>query len=184
MGDREGYDNDINKRYEHGEFAIADSIQFVDSLKYKTDKGRIVYGGGGIMPDVFVPLDTTAYSKFYEQLQRKAVVRDFSYHFADKHRSTLVAMKDYKKMVDFIEKQNYMQQFLQFAAKRGIKEDEKGYGLSKKVLANQVLALIVRNIIDNEGFYPIYHKTDDILKAGIEAFDKDVLHEKKSGEIG
>ncbi len=174
MGDRTSYDNDLNKRYEHGEFAIADSIHFADSLKYKTDKGRTVYGGGGIMPDIFVPLDTTAYSKYFDKVQRKALVRDFSYDFADKHRTTLSKMKDYNEMIAYIEKQNYMQQFVRYAKKKGIPKDNKGYSASKKVLANQILALIVRNIMDNKGFYPIYHRNDDILKAGIKAFDTEL----------
>ncbi|MBS9768561.1 MAG: S41 family peptidase [Flavobacteriaceae bacterium] len=173
MGDREDYDNDINERYKHGEFAVADSIQFADSLQYKTDKGRIVYGGGGIMPDVFVPLDTTTYSKYYEKLQRKFLVRDFAYHFADKHRAELSALKDYKKMEDFIKKHHYMQEFVAFSEKKGVKKDRKGYQISKELLENQILALIVRNIIDEKGFYPIYHRTDAILKKGIESFEKE-----------
>ncbi len=166
-GDRESYHNDLNERYKHGEFAIADSIHFADSLKYKTASGRTVYGGGGIMPDVFVPLDTTFYSKYYEKLQRKMLVRDFAFIFADKHRAVLSAMKDYKEIEAFIKRENYMQKFVNFAAKKGVKKDIKGYKNSQKVLANQIRALIVRNIIDEEGFYPIIHQDDAILKAGI-----------------
>lgn len=173
MGDRTSYDNDINQRYEHGEFAVADSIQFVDSLQYKTDNGRVVYGGGGIMPDVFVPLDTTAYNNYFEELQRKGVVRNFAYYFTDKYRSELTKMQDYKAMKAFIQKQNYMQQFLNFAGKKGVAKNAKDYKASQKVLANQIMALIVRNVIDNEGFYPIIHENDAILKAGIKAFDNE-----------
>lgn len=178
--DKSSYDNDINKRYEHGEFSIADSIQFVDSLKFRTDKGRLVYGGGGIMPDVFVSLDTTAYSNYFEKLQRKAIVRNFAYKFTDKHRIALSAMKNYKAMQLYIEKQNYMQQFLAYAMKKGVAKDAKGYAASRKVLANQIMALIVRNVIDNEGFYPIFHQNDAILKAGIKTFDKEYKELKNS----
>ncbi|PVX52094.1 carboxyl-terminal processing protease [Balneicella halophila] len=173
MGDRDAYDQDLNDRWEHGEFAIADSIQFVDSLKYETDNGRTVYGGGGIMPDVFVPLDTTAYSTYFEELQRKAVVRDFAYYFTDHHRAELAALANYKAMAEYIENQNYMEQFVDYAVKKGVAKDAKGYEVSKKILANSVKALIVRNMIDNEGFYPIYHQNDEILKAGLKAFDKE-----------
>lgn len=179
MGDRTSYDNDINERYEHGEFAIADSIQFIDSLKFKTDNGRIVYGGGGIMPDVFVPLDTTAYNNYFEELQRKAVVRDFAYYFTDKYRSELTLMKDYKEMKVFIRKQNYMQKFLDFATQKGVVKSAKEYAASEKVLANQVMALIVRNVIDNEGFYPILHENDAILKAGFKALENEYKKLKK-----
>lgn len=173
VGDRASYDNDINERYKHGEFAEADSIQFADSLKFLTDNGRVVYGGGGIMPDVFVPLDTTSYSTYFEKLQRKTIVRDFAYHFADTHRQELSAIKDYKEMQAYIENQDYMQLFLAYAAKKGVAKSAKGYATSKKVLANQVMALIVRNILDDEGFYPILHQEDDILKVGLEAFSKE-----------
>lgn len=179
MGDKTTYENDINERYKHGEFAVADSTHFTDSLKYKTDNGRTVYGGGGIMPDVFVPLDTTAYSTYFEKLQRKAVVRNFAYYFADKYRKTLSVMKDYKEMENYIEKQNYMQQFFRYAKQKGIPKDNKGYRLSKQILDNQILALIVRNIMDNEGFYPIYQKNDDILNEGIKAFSTEHLKENK-----
>lgn len=179
MGDRTSYDNDINERYEHGEFAIADSIQFIDSLKFETDNGRIVYGGGGIMPDVFVPLDTTAYNNYFEELQRKAVVRDFAYYFTDKYRSELTLMKDYKEMKVFIRKQNYMQKFLDFATQKGVAKSAKEYAASEKVLANQVMALIVRNVIDNEGFYPILHENDAILKAGFKALENEYKKLKK-----
>ncbi len=177
-GDRESYLNDLNERYEHGEFAIADSIHFADSLKYKTASGRTVYGGGGIMPDVFVPLDTTFYSKYYESLQRKAAIRNFSFLFADRHRAKLSALKDYKAMEKYINNQNYMQKFVTFAAEKGVKKDAKGYNVSKKTIANQVKALIIRNIIDNEGFYPVYHRDDEILKAGMKAFGTKLKPEK------
>ncbi len=175
MGDKDTYDKDITKRYEHGEFSVADSTQFADSLKFKTDKGRLVYGGGGVMPDIFVPLDTTFYSKYYEKLQQKFIVRDFSYHFADKHRETLSKMRDYKQMELFIRKEHYMQQFVQFAAKKGVKKDARGFEQSKKVLGNQILALIVRNILDNEGFYPIYQRDDVFIEKALQALQKQKL---------
>lgn len=180
MGDRENYDKDIMERYEHGEFAIADSIQFVDSLKYETDNGRTVYGGGGIMPDVFVPLDTTAYSKYFEEVQSKLIVRDFAYYFTDKHREALTALSDYKAMEAYIKEQNYMEQFVAYVTKKGVAKDTKGYAASQKILENSIMALIVRNVIDNEGFYPIYHQTDEILKAGMKAFDKEYNSLKKA----
>ncbi len=126
-------------------------------------------------------------SKYYEKLQRKFLVRDFAYHFADTHRSELSALKDYKEMEDFIKKHHYMQEFVAFSEKKGVKKDfikkhhymqkfvafsekkgvkkdRKGYQISKELLENQILALIVRNIIDEKGFYPIYHRTDAISK--------------------
>lgn len=169
-GDKEAYRNDINNRYERGEFTQADSIHFTDSLKVRTDEGRIVYGGGGIMPDVFVPLDTMAYTSYYEKLQSKMIVANFAFYFADKYREKLQALPDIESMEVFIKQKRYMDAFVRYAIKKGVKKDDKEYKISEKMLKNQLMALIVRNIIDNEGFYPIYHREDDILKKALTSF--------------
>lgn len=171
-GDKKSYREDILNRYQRGEFTQADSIHFADSLKVTTDDGRTVYGGGGIMPDIFVPLDTTLFTKYYEKLQNKMVIPNFAFYFADKHRVALLKLADYKQMTAYIRKQNYMQKFIQYATKKGVKYNSKEYAISQKMLDNQLLALIIRNIIDNEGFFPIYHQQDDILKKALISFQK------------
>lgn len=172
-GDKESYRNDINERYQRGEFTEADSIHFADSLKVKTDEGRTVYGGGGIMPDIFVPLDTTSYTTYYQQLQNKMIIPNFAYYFADKHRESLTQLPDYDAMVTYLKNAQYNKEFVRYATKKGVKLNQKQYNISKKMLDNQLLALIIRNILDNKGFFPIYHQEDDILKKALTSFPKD-----------
>ena len=90
-GGKKDYYNELMKRYEHGELTNKDSIHFPDSLKYKTDHGRIVYGGGGIMPDVFVPLDTTKVSDYFAKIRRKGIMYEFILTYLDGNRGKLLA---------------------------------------------------------------------------------------------
>lgn len=169
-GDKKAYNEDIMNRFDHGEFMTADSIQFPDSLKFQTKNGRTVYGGGGIMPDVFVPLDTIPYNEYYTKLQYKGVIRDFAFLFADQHRDALSSYKTADEMVQYIEKKHYLTAFLKYAQKEGVPTDRRGYKQAKSLIEEQLLALILNNI-NEDMFYLFYHKTDDILKKGMNSFD-------------
>lgn len=120
----DSYFNDLNYRSEHGEFFSADSISFPDSLKYKTPNGRIVYGGGGIMPDIFIPLDTTKYSSLYGEMFRKGIFSGFTLDHMNTNRETL--KKQYPTIEDF--KNNFtvsdelLAQVLEYAHKEGVKD--------------------------------------------------------------
>ena len=96
--DYDAYENEIIRRMQHGELLHSDSIHFPDSLKYTTPKGKTVYGGGGIMPDIFVPLDTAGVSGFYTEINGLGVINQFAYDYLDQHRSTL---EKYKSFNDF-----------------------------------------------------------------------------------
>lgn len=170
VGDKEAYNEDIMRRFEHGEFITADSIQFPDSLKFQTKNGRTVYGGGGIMPDVFVPLDTIPYNDYYTKLQYKGVIRDFAFLFADQHREELSSYKTVDEMVRYIEEKHYLSTFLRYAQKEGIPMSKQGYKQAKEIIEEQLLALILNNI-NEDMFYLFYHKTDEILKKGMDSFD-------------
>ncbi|MBO4646277.1 MAG: S41 family peptidase [Bacteroidales bacterium] len=97
--DRNDYFRDISERYKHGELFSADSIDFPDSLKYKTPAGKTVYGGGGIMPDLFVPMDTTNYSYFYNELVRKSIISSYVIHYLEENRQAMKAK--YPTFADF-----------------------------------------------------------------------------------
>jgi carboxyl-terminal processing protease len=120
----ENYYNDLNNRYKHGEFLTPDNISFPDSLKYYTPKKRIVYGGGGIMPDIFVPIDTTKYSTLYNELVRKGVFGSFTLDYMDTHKAGL--LKKYPTIEDF--KNNFVisdelyKDFMNYAKKEGVKD--------------------------------------------------------------
>jgi carboxyl-terminal processing protease len=120
----DSYLNDFNARRTHGEFITADSIKFPDSLKYQTAKGRTVYGGGGIMPDIFIPLDTSRYSSFYNEMYRKGVISGFALDYMEKNRERLksayATMEDFKNNFEISDK--LFQELMDFAHKEDVKD--------------------------------------------------------------
>lgn len=171
---RKQYYNDLNERFKHGEFFYADSIEFADSLKYETPKGDIVYGGGGIMPDYFVPVDTSYHSPLFRKVTNEGLIYTFAFEFADQHRAALEDFNDPKGINQYLERNNIYSQFLDYAFDQGITRDIAGIEQSKKVINTRLKAYIARNIMDNEGFYPIIRKVDNTLKKAI-----DLLNEGK-----
>ncbi len=172
-GNSEDYFNDISNRYQHGEFMEADSIHFADSLKYYTKKGRLVYGGGGIMPDHFVPADTTGYSDYYDEITRKGLVYGFAFQYADENRNKLNKLKSAAEFESYLGQNNIFEQFLAYTVENGVKTDRKGLQQSGKILEVQVEAYIARNIMGEEGFYAIIKQVDKTLQKAIEIFEKE-----------
>lgn len=167
------YEDRIN-RFNNGEFMHADSIKFADSLKFKTLKlGRTVYGGGGIMPDFFVPLDTMELSDLYTKLNRKGVINLFTFNYVDKNRDDL--NKKYPEFEDYKEKFNVdllMSDFWDFAKEEGVEYDEEGYTTSKKLIQTLIKARIASNLWDFSKFYPIYNETEnEIFIKGLELIE-------------
>ncbi|MEL7585824.1 MAG: S41 family peptidase [Prolixibacteraceae bacterium] len=162
------YYHDIMNRAVHGELEVADSIQFADSLKYETKKGRTVYGGGGIMPDYFVPLDTSGYSGYYSKIVAKSLVYNFALDYSDKNRNELKKLKTAPAFEEYLEKQQVLDQFSDYAESKGVKKDSKGLAVSGKIIKTQIMAYIARNIIGEDGFFPIIQKIDDTLIKAIE----------------
>ena len=172
-GGKKDYYNEMMKRYEHGELTNKDSIHFPDSLKYKTDHKRIVYGGGGIMPDVFVPLDTTKVSDYFGKIRRKGIMYEFILTYLDVHRAKLLA--DYPTFGTFKEKYNpndVINKLVEFAEKKGIEKDEKGLEESRDILAINLKALLARNLYDNSAFYQIINQLNDSYLKAIEIMNK------------
>jgi carboxyl-terminal processing protease len=166
----EKYYDDLNDRYIHGEYEVSDSIHFSDSLKFTTIGGRTVYGGGGIMPDNFVPVDTTGVSSYFMKV-RSQIYR-FSLNYTEKNRELLKKYTEADEMVKFLDKQALLDQFVQFASVNGIKKDDEGLKTSGKIIHTQIKAYIARNILDNKGFYPIWENIDTTLKYAIEYLNK------------
>lgn len=160
---KQKYYSDIYERYAHGEFSVKDSIRFNDSLKYTTTKGRFVYGGGGIMPDIFVPIDTMGFSKYLGKLSKKAIVYRYSFVYADAHREEFAKFKDYKSILKHLKSKNLLNDLVKYAAKNGIKKDIKGLRISKEIIETRLYAYIARHFIDDEGFYPIIAELDNTL---------------------
>ncbi|MGQ8335599.1 S41 family peptidase [Sunxiuqinia sp. A32] len=161
------YYHDIMNRAIQGEFQAADSIQFADSLKYVTKSGRTVFGGGGIMPDYFVPADTTGYSDYYSKIVQKALVYHFAFDYTDKNRKALNKLKTAAEFSSYLESKNILQEFTKYAATKGIAADQKGLDVSGKIIETQIKAYIARNIIGEEGFFPIIKEIDKTLLQAI-----------------
>ncbi len=171
---KDGYEKyyaDIYLRAYDGELSDADSTKFPDSLKYKTPEGKIVYGGGGIMPDYFVPIDTTAFTPYYRAITSKGLIYKFALTYSDNHRAELSALKTFEEINSFLEKKNVFREFLNYANDKGVKKNQDDLRLSKRVINTRLKAYIARNIIDNEGYYPIIREIDTDLKRAIQILD-------------
>ena len=162
----EEYYDDFNVRINRHEMENSDSIHFADSLKFITPGGKIVYGGGGIMPDKFIPVDTTEISPYYFK------VRPFIYQFAlkytERNRETLKKYIESSELENYLDKQGLLDQFIRYAADNKIKSDSEGLRISGNFIHIQLKAYIARNILDNKGFYPIWEQIDTTLKYAID----------------
>lgn len=165
-GNLEEYEKDILNRYEHGEFFSSDSIVASDSIKYYTKNGRVVYGGGGIMPDYFVPQDTTSHTPYYTEAQNKGYIYSFAFQYSDKNRSTLKKFKDYNELCNYLDKENINLQFYKYAESKGLTSETAGQTECADEINNILKAYICRNIIGDKAFYPILNSRDEtIIKA-------------------
>jgi carboxyl-terminal processing protease len=166
------YYNDIYNRFQHGEFEAEDSIQFADSLKYITPEGKEVFGGGGIMPDIFVPIDTTGYSKYYSEIIQKGILQDFTFNYADQNREILNQFKTADEISSYLDSVNIVDQFVMYASQKGVSPKIKGFDKSEKIINTQVKAHIARNILDNDGYYPIIKEIDRTLNVAVQFLEK------------
>ena len=173
----EEYFNHIYERFHSMEQLVADSIHFADSLKYTTKSGRIVYGGGGIMPDFFVPVDTSGNSEYFNNIYRKGLVYTFAYAYADEHRKELSDLKKADEFDRYLDSKNVLEEFVKYASDKGVPRDNKGLKQSSLIIKTQIKAYIARNIIGEEGFYPIIEKIDNTLLKAIEISKQNLLVE-------
>jgi carboxyl-terminal processing protease len=164
------YFDDLNSRFRHGEFEIPDSIHFADSLKFITPGGRVVYGGGGIMPDVFVPLDTTGISPYF--LAVRPQIYRFALKYTENNREKLQKFTETTDLEKYLNSQRLMEQFTEFVAGTGVKKDPEGLKISGLLIHTQLKAYIARNILDNKGFYPILDDIDNTLQVAIKYMEK------------
>ena len=167
LGKIDEYEKDILNRYEHGEFYSQDSIK-QDTIAYKTLNGRIVYSGGGIMPDIFVPSDTSDITPFFTKLFNKGTMYKFALNYTENNRETLKKQGDWKQLSNYLDTQNILAQMIAFAEKQNIKGSEHDKNISKNRIKKQVYAYIVRDVLGDDGFYPILNKDDKCVQIAIE----------------
>lgn len=170
----EAYNNEAYERFNSGEMQSKDSIHFEDSLKYITPGGKVVYGGGGIMPDVYVPIDTLGVSDYFGRLNYRGIFFQFGFDYVDRHRKELVSV--YKTPEAFINQfniqQKLMDEFVKFAAEKGIDEDAEGLALSLDLIKNRIKATVGRNVYGEDVFYPVINEMDTTIKKAISVLNK------------
>jgi carboxyl-terminal processing protease len=164
------YDYDIYERYEHGEMTHADSMKVDTTAVFYTMRGRRVYGGGGIIPDIFVPIDTTRATNFYIQCNRKATQMRFAQTMFDKYRGSLAQIDDFGKLDTYLDQIDLAGQFISYAERvDGIKLKPGEWEDSKIYMMPQLKALVGRfSKLDDEAFYRFYIPIDDTIKAAME----------------
>ncbi len=164
----EDYNEDLIKRIKHGELSNADSIKFPDSLKYQTlMMKRTVYGGGGIMPDVFVPIDTLGYSDYYKKLIRKGVFGSFALDYVDKNRNKLNEKfkNDFQKFkAEFNIDQPFIDEFVTYAVKEGVPADSAGLQTSYRQITTILKGQVARDLFNSSEFFEIINPLDPIYK--------------------
>lgn len=165
---KEDYYHDFIERIQRGELEYQDSIRFDDSQRFVTAGGKVVYGGGGIMPDVFVPVDTTGTSEYYNRARSLGLMYRFAFHYTDLHRSALEPFTTADQIEGYLDDQDLLPQFVIYAQEKGVQPDYDDIRTSELILEKTIKAYIARNIIDNEGFYPIISDLDHTLKVAID----------------
>ena len=169
-GDKKSYEKELLDRANEGEYYSLDSIQFNDSLRYYTRlNGRTIYGGGGVMPDVYVPVDTSEYSTYYRDLSAKGITNQYVIGYVDKNRKAI--NKQFKTVKDFdngfIVTDEMMRDFIALGEKDSVKYDEEKYRTSEKLLKDIIKGLIARDIYGDPGAYSIVinHRNPDVKAA-------------------
>lgn len=180
----EDYDMDLSLRYQHGELYSLDSIKMTDSLKYYTNGRRTVYGGGGILPDIFVPLDTTKNSTYYDDLRRKGILNDYALVYTDDNRKAL--LKEYADVFafkkGFVLNDKLMADFISYAAKKDVKKDEAGYKRSEEVIKTQIKALMARDLWNTNAYFVLINDINSFYQKALQSMDNSTFEKMKIAE--
>lgn len=173
------YDSDTNysmevyNRYKSGEIFSSDSIKIDKSQVFKTSCGRTVYGGGGIMPDIFVPRDTTGISSYYIEVANAGLLQKFAFSYVDVNRKVLTKMSDYKQFLRVgPSNETLLNDFVSYAAQNKVPARWYYINQSRDIITNQIKALVARDIFGNEAYYPIINRNDKTIEAAVKAFNK------------
>ncbi len=172
MGDKEDYYEDYRERVENGEMYTLDSIDYVDSLKFETLTGRTVYGGGGITPDVFVPLDSTYNSRYLTSLFYTNTLNEYALHYYEENEAQLKQYSLEQFISEFKVDKAMLNGVIELGKINNVDFNQEQFDKSAYYIKNYVKAQIARSIWDNEGFYPVFNETNEIFQAALELFDE------------
>ena len=173
-GEGENYEKDLIDRFNRNEFFSADSIHFADSLRYTTPKGKVVYGGGGIMPDIFVPLDTLNVTKYFSEVSGRNILYRYTIEYSDRHRKALEASKNIVELKNLLDNdKSLFSDFIRYAEKQGVKPNWKEIERSRKIMETQLRAYISRNSdLQDNAFYYFIQPIDRTVQRAIEELNK------------
>lgn len=167
-GDEEAYKMDIINRYNHNEFFSADSIHFDSTLRFTTPAGRTVYGGGGIMPDIFIPLDTVGYTKYYNKVWNTNVLYRFTLDFTDRHREKIDSIRTLDELDEFFSGHDLIKEFTAYAERNGVKTNRSELATSREIILRQIRGYIGRNTpVGDAGFYYNIYPIDVVMKRAV-----------------
>ncbi len=166
MGNEKYYE-EFFQRFERGGESFKEDTTLLKNLpRFSTRNGRTIYGEGGIMPDIFIPVDTSGISEYFIKVRNQLIYR-YALNYTDDNRETLTKFSNVRELEKYLDKQNLLEKFVKFASDNGVKRDPEGLRISGKIIEIQLKAYIARNILDNKGFYPIWEKFDTTLKYAI-----------------
>lgn len=183
------YELDVYTRYEHGEFFSKDSIKMDEDQRYYTRLGRTVYGGGGIMPDIFVPQDTTGVSSYLTAVLSKGLTYQFTFSYTDQNRSKLAQFTDNESLLAHLHQQGLIERFIQYADEKGVKRRNLLIQKSYKLLERNIYGNILYNVLGKESYIKYFNQSDETVKTAVrllengEAFPKAPEKEEEPSAI-
>jgi carboxyl-terminal processing protease len=172
LGKVDEYNREWIDQLTNGEGFHEDSIKLDKSLEYHTVHGRVVYGGGGIVPDIFVPIDTTNLTTYYIKLDNKKIFNKFAFVYSDEHRDLLNTFKTYPEMLEYLKTQPILHELVSFAEENGIRRRSNLINKSARQILISAYASILQNFFGDEAFYPVYLSNDPVLKKAVEVIQK------------
>ncbi len=169
----EDYYDEYYQRFTNGEMYVKDSVKVVDSLIYKTDAGRTVYGGGGIMPDYFVPLDSSQNSMYLSRLSNSNTIREYALKYYENNKEELekISLEDY--ISNFEVSDQMLDELVKLSEQNEVEIDQPGLEKSKDLIKLYTKAFIARSVWDNSGFYPIYNQQDEIFQKALSVIENE-----------
>ncbi len=172
LGDEDDYSKELYDRYSHGELYSADSIKVDKSKIFRTANGRIVYGGGGIVPDIFVPNDTTGITTYYRAVANLGLLQQYVYTYVDINRDQLKNVKTVKQLMGMMPSDDALTyDFVCYARDNGVPMRWYYINLSRSLIARQLRALVIRDVLGTEEFYRYYNRTDNTVNAALKALN-------------
>lgn len=172
-GDNDRYSFEIYERFDNGEAFSADSVSFDENLRFATSTGRTVYGGGGIMPDIFVPTDTTNITSYYINVVNAGLLNKFAFDYTDRNRARLADCDTVDDLLAALPSDDrLLQQFVTFAAQNGVPARWYYINLSRPLIVNRLKALIARDVIDMGAYYDIANRFDSTVAAALSALQE------------